>query len=184
MRVDLSPRRCALLVIDLQERLMKAIHKADRVSSRAVLMIRAAQVFGLPVIATTQYVKGLGGFVQEVSEVLEGVEPLDKVEFDCFANSGVRSVFQELPASVDTVLLVGVESHICVYQSALGARKMGLEPWIVSDAVSSRDKANHKAALRRFMQLGISFGPAEMAIYQLMRMAGTEEFKAMLPHVK
>ncbi len=180
----LEARRCALLVIDLQERLMKAINKADRVTRNTILMIRAAKVFDIPVVATTQYVKGLGGFVPEIEELLVDVPVIDKVEFNAFANQGVKESFKNLSPAIDTVLITGVESHICVYQTAVGAKMVGLEPWIVVDAISSRDKGNHKAALHRFNQLGLAFGPAEMAIYELMGRAGTVQFKAMLPYIK
>jgi isochorismate hydrolase len=84
----------------------------------------------------------------------------------------------------DTVMITGVESHICIYQTVLGALRSGFRPWIVSDAVSSRNSRHHKEAIALFHSSGICAGPAEMAIYQLLERAGTEEFRAMLKHVK
>ncbi len=180
----LNPGRCCLLVIDPQERLMKAIYKADRVIANTALMIHCAEAMEIPVIATTQYEKGLGPFVPELAELLADVTCVDKIEFNALANYNVKQVLTNLPAAVDTLIMVGVETHICVYQTAVCAIKMGYMPWIVADAVSSRKKRNTKLALSRMEAVGVSVGPAEMAVYELLGKAGTPTFKAMLPYLK
>ncbi len=172
------------MVIDPQEKLMKAIHKPDRVIKNTMLMIRCAQAFRMPIIATTQYVKGLGPFVPELAELLSDVDPIDKIEFDGFANRQVRQLVDKLPASIDTFILTGVEAHICIHQTALGAIRAGFKPWIVADAISSRNKHNHKLALSRFLSLGIPVGPAEMAMYEMLGKAGTPQFKELLQYLK
>jgi hypothetical protein len=96
----------------------------------------------------------------------------------------IRELLAALPATVDTLLLVGAEAHICIYQTAVGALQAGYRPWIVADAVSSRKKRNLRLALARMQTLGMAVGPAEMAIYELLHKAGTEPFKAMLTHLK
>jgi isochorismate hydrolase len=88
-----------------------------------------------------------------------------------------------LPESVTTLILVGVETHICIYQTAMGAMEQGLTPWVVADAVSSRTKVNYQLGLSRLNAVGAIVGPAEMIIYELLGRAGTPEFKAMLPHI-
>ena len=180
----LNPRRCSLLVIDPQERLMKAIHKADRVIRNSAVMIHCAKAMEMPIIATTQYVKGLGPFVPELAELLADVICVDKVEFNALANNNVGSILKTLPACVDTLIIVGVEAHVCIYQTAVCAIKTGYRPWIVADAVSSRKKRNTELALSRLEAIGASVGPAEMAIYELLGKAGTPTFKALLPHLK
>jgi len=180
----LNPGRCCLLVIDPQERLMMAIHKADRVIANIALMIHCAKAMEIPIIATTQYEKGLGPFVPELAELLADVTCVDKIEFNALASYNVKQVLANLPAAVDTLIMVGVEAHICVYQTAVCAIKMGYRPWIVADAVSSRKKRNAKLALSRMEAIGVSVGPAEMAVYELLGKAGTPTFKAMLPHLK
>ncbi|MBW1671146.1 MAG: isochorismatase family protein [Deltaproteobacteria bacterium] len=188
MRTDrfdiLHPRRCCLLVIDPQERLMKAIHKADRVIANTALMIHCAKTMEIPIVSTTQYEKGLGPFVPELAKLLADVTCVDKIEFNALANYNVKQILANLPAAVDTLIMVGVEAHICVYQTAVCAIKMGYKPWIVSDAVSSRKKRNTKLALSRMEALGASVGPSEMAVYELLGKAGTPTFKAMLPHLR
>ena len=180
----LNPGRCCLLVIDPQERLMKAIHKADRVIANIALMIHCAKAMEIPIVGTTQYKKGLGPFVPELAELLVDVICVDKIEFNALANYNVKQVLANLPAAVDTFIMAGVETHICVYQTAVCAIKRGYRPWIVADAVSSRKKQNAKLALSRMEAIGASVGPAEMAIYELLGKAGTPTFKTMLPHLR
>ena len=180
----LTPDRCCLFVVDPQVKLMAAIHKAERVIKNAALMIHCAKALSMPVIASTQYRKGLGPLVPELAELLTDVPVGDKTEFNALANSEIRELLAALPATVDTLLLVGAEAHICIYQTALGGLQAGYRPWIVADAVSSREKRNHRLALARMQTLGMAVGPAEMAIYELLHKAGTEPFKAMLPHFK
>jgi len=180
----LLPRRVCLMVIDPQERLMAVIDKAERVIRNICLMVECARVLKIPVLASTQYEKGLGPFVPEISKVIADAPVLDKVEFNAFANDGVRDWFAGLPASVDTVILTGVEAHICVHQTMMGALSQGFYPWVVSDAVSSRDSRHAKAAIARFHALDVAVGPAEMAVYELLGRAGTPEFKALLPHLR
>ena len=181
---ELNPRRCFLLAVDLQERLLQAVAQGSRVLDRATLMIRGAQLMGMPVVATTQYARGLGGLAQEAARLLGGIPLLDKVEFDCFASPAVRQEVAGLPAAVDTVVIVGVESHICILQTALGALRRGLRPWVVSDAVSSRAQEDHRAALARLSAAGVPWGSAEMVLYGLLKRAGTPHFKAILPYIK
>ena len=180
----LNPRRCCLLVIDPQERLMNTIHKADRVIANTSLMIHCAKAMKIPIVGTTQYKKGLGPLVPELAKMLTNVTCVDKVEFNALANYNVKQVLANLPASVDTLIMVGVEAHICVYQTAVCAIKMRYRPWIVADAISSRKKQNTKSALSRMEAIGASVGPAEMAVYELLGKAGTPTFKAMLPHLR
>ncbi len=180
----IKPERCCLFVIDPQERLMAAIYKADLVISNTQMLIHCAKTLNIPIISSTQYVKGLGPFVPELDKVLKDYPCEDKTEFNGLANPNVRRLLDDLPKTVDTLLLAGAEAHICIYQTALGIMQAGYKPWIVADAVSSREKRNAELALQRLQALGMSVGPTEMVIYELLYKAGTKEFKAMLPFMK
>ncbi len=180
----LNPRRCCLMIIDPQEKLMKAIHKAEKVVKNTSLMIHCARAFDIPILATTQYAKGLGPFVPEIAQLLDDLPSIDKMEFNAFRSADVRSYLRDLSSSIDTLLITGVEAHICVYQTAVGALNHRYRPWIIADAVSSRDKKNKKLALSRLRSMGIPVGPAEMAVYELLERAGTPEFKSLLPYLK
>jgi nicotinamidase-related amidase len=180
----LRPEQCCLYVIDPQEKLMARIHEAGRVVRNTTLMIRLAQTLELPVLVNTQYKKGIGPLVPEIADLLAGLPCPDKVTFNGLADPGVRAMVSALPETVDTMLLCGVETHICVYQTALGALQSGFKVWLVADAVSSRVPVNDRLGQQRLRDLGAVLAPAEMLIYELLQRAGTDAFKAMLPHLK
>ena len=180
----LTPQRCCLMIIDPQEKLMAAIYKAERVVQNTSLLIHCAKTLEIPILATTQYKKGLGPYVPELEELVGDVPCIDKIEFNAFASPAVNKMVNSLPKSVDTILLAGAEAHICIFQTAMGALKAGYQPWIVADAVSSREKRNVKLALSRMQALDMTVGPTEMAIYELLQKAGSPAFKAMLPYLK
>jgi nicotinamidase-related amidase len=179
----LTPAECCLHIIDPQERLMAQIHEADRVSAVIRQLIACARIIGVPIIANTQYKKGLGPYVAELEELVQGVPRPDKVEFNALAHPETLALVKGLPDTVNTLIMAGVETHICICQTALAALDMGLTPWIVADGVSSRTLRNHELGLARLAAAGAVIGPAEMIIYQLLGRAGTPEFKAVLPHI-
>lgn len=162
---------------------MAHIHEAGRVAANIVRLIECAKILQVPIFANTQHKKGLGPYVPELEEMMEGIPRPDKTEFNALANIETRALVDKLPDSVTTLILAGVETHICIYQTAMGALERGLIPWVVADAVSSRTRANHDLGLARLAAAGAIVGPAEMILYELLGRAGTTEFKAMLPYV-
>lgn len=180
----LAPARCALLVVDIQERLMPVIDGRAQVVQNALLLLRTAKVLGLPILATTQYVARIGALLPEVSAELGGVTAVDKMEFSCFGNEGFRAALARLPNTVDTLLLCGVETHICVYQTVLGGLLAGYRMWVASDGVSSRSRHNYRSGLARIRELGGVVANTEMIVYELLQRAGTPEFKELLPFLK
>jgi nicotinamidase-related amidase len=179
----LRPEQCCLHVIDPQQSLMAHIYEADRVVANISRLIQCARILNMPILANTQYKKGLGPYVPELEEMMAGVPCPDKTEFNALANLETRTLINRLPETVTTLILVGVETHICIYQTAIGALEHGLVPWVVADAVSSRTKNNYDLGLSRLAAVGASVGPAEMIVYELLGRAGTPEFKAMLPYI-
>jgi nicotinamidase-related amidase len=180
----LTPHNCCLMIVDPQERLMAAIYEAERVVRNASLLIHCAKTLEIPILATTQYKKGLGPFVPELDELLSDIPCIDKIEFNGCANPAVIKMLNSLPETVDTILLAGAEAHICIFQTAMGAMKAGYHPWIAADAISSREKRNAELAINRMQTLGMTVGPTEMAVYEILQKAGSPAFKAMLPHLK
>lgn len=163
---------------------MAHIHEAERVIQNTSLMIHLARILGFPVLANTQYEKGIGPIVPELIELLDGIPCPDKICFNGLGNGEVQNELKKLPSSVDTLLLCGVETHICVYQTAIGALQEGYKTWVVADAVSSRTPVNDQLGQERLRELGAVLAPAEMIIYELLQRAGTDKFKAMLPYLK
>lgn len=180
----LAAEQCALMVIDIQERLMPVIDDQARVTARSVLMIRSARELGLPVLATTQYAARIGPLLLPVVEALAGVAAVDKLEFDGFRNQAVQEALGRLPRQVNTILICGVETHICVYQTVLGGLQAGFKMWVAADAMSSRTPENHAIGLERIRAAGGVVASTELIIYDLLGQAGTPAFKALLPFLK
>lgn len=179
----LRPEDCALAVIDIQEKLLAAIFEKERLVRNAQLLVRLADILSLPIIVSTQYEKGLGKTIDEISMMLPTMKPVDKLEFGCFGNSDYCSAVGKLE-NRNTLLLCGMESHICVTQTALGALNQGLNIHVAADAVSSRTETNWKIGLNRMQAAGAVISSTEMMIYELLGKSGTPAFKEMLKHLK
>lgn len=182
-RRPLHPSECALIVIDIQEKLLPPIFEKDRLLRNGQLLIRLANILAIPIVATTQYAKGLGNTVAEIKELLPGAA-IDKNAFSCFGSDAFCSAIKRLPGQRNTVLLCGMESHICVTQTALAALREGYLVHVASDAVSSRTEWNWKIGLERMRAAGAVISSTEMMIYELLQESGTEAFKKMLHYLK
>jgi nicotinamidase-related amidase len=183
VRQPLNSRQCALVVIDIQEKLLPPIYEKERMVRNSQLLIRLAKILSLPIMATTQYSKGLGPTVPEIASLLPEVTPMDKLEFGCFGNSGFCSSIAQL-SKRNTLLLCGMETHICVLQTALGALNQGYIVHVAADAVSSRAELNWKLGLQRMRDAGAVISSTEMMIYELLGKSGSPEFREMLKYLK
>ena len=183
-RRTLDPTQCALLVIDIQEKLIPAIAKRDEVVRNCQILIRMAGILQIPVLLSTQYVRGLGATVPEIAGLLESVPPIDKMSFGCFGSDEFCSALRKLPGHRTTALLCGIEAHICVTQTALGALQNGYMVHVAADAVGSRTEQNYQLGLRRMEAAGAVISSTEMMMYELLRRSGTAQFKEMLSYIK
>src|ERR1700694_3065865 len=178
-RRPLDPQHCTLLVIDIQEKLLPPIYEKDRLVRNSQLLIRLARILSLPILVSTQYAKGLGQTIPEIASLAPGVEATDKLEFGCLANSEFCSTLATVKGR-DTLLLCGMETHICVMQTALGALNQGHIVHVAADAVSSRTELNWKLGLQRMRDAGAVISSTEMMIYELLGKSGSPAFKEML----
>jgi nicotinamidase-related amidase len=183
-RQPLQADHCALLVIDIQEKLLPPIFNNESVIRNAQLLIRLANILRLPTFATTQYEKGLGPTVEDIASLLPAQTSMDKLEFSCFGSDRFCSAMKSLPGARNTVLLCGMETHICVMQTALAALDKGYLVHVAADAVGSRAEFNWKIGLERMRDAGCVISTTEMMMYELLRQSGTAEFKEMLKHLK
>jgi nicotinamidase-related amidase len=183
-RRPLEAEHCALLVIDIQQKLLPPIFQKEQLVRNAQLLIRAAGILKIPALVSTQYAKGLGGTVPEISSLLAGTEAIDKTLFSCFGSDAFCALLKRLPGQRNTLLLCGMESHICVAQTALGALREGYLVHVASDAVSSRTEWNWKVGLERMRAAGAVISSTEMMIYELMRSSSSTSFKELLPFLK
>jgi nicotinamidase-related amidase len=184
-RQALDAGKCALIVVDIQEKLLPPIFQKEQLLRNSKLLIRAATVLKIPTIMSTQYAKGLGKTVPEIASLLPEIEAIDKDQFSCFGSDVFCSLLKRLHGSNrNTLLLCGMESHICVAQTALAALRDGYLVHVASDAVSSRTEWNWKVGLERMRAAGAVISSTEMMIYELMRSSVSPAFKEMLPHLK
>src|SRR5271169_1334980 len=183
-RRQLESDQCALIVVDIQEKLLPPIFQKEQLVRNSQLLIRAAGVLKIPAIVSTQYAKGLGKTVPEVASLLPESEAIDKDRFSCFGSDAFCTLLKRLPGNRNTLLLCGMESHICVMQTALAALREGYLVHVGSDAVSSRTEWNWKIGLGRMHAAGAVISSTEMMIYELMRSSSSPAFKEMLPHLK
>jgi len=197
-----------LVVIDIQERLLPAIHDKERVVRHARILIQGARILGLPLFLTEQYRHGLGPTVPEIAEAVAGgavtggavsetratstthqplvttapSAPLEKLTFSA---AGVPACEQGLAArGVKDVVLCGIEAHVCVCQTCLDLLARGFRVFVVADAISSRTPENHRLGLERMRDAGAAVVSTEMVLFEMLERAGTAEFKQILTLVK
>src|SRR5271169_839275 len=183
-RRPLEPDQCALIVVDIQERLLAPIWEKERLIRNAQLLIRLAGILKIPALVTTQYTKGLGKTVPEIATLLPETPTIDKLMFSCFGSDVFCSLLKRLPGQRTTLLLCGMEAHICIMQTALGALREGYLVHVACDAVSSRTELNWHIGLDRMRATGAILSSTEMMIYGLLRSSGAPAFRKLLPYLK
>ena len=170
-----------LLIVDVQERLLPAMFEAERVLRNCALLARAARRLELPVVVTEQYPEKLGLTVALLAEALGKIAPISKMLFSACTENTLSALRD---SGRSTVLLCGLETHVCVLQSALDLIENGFTVFVPGNAVSSRYESDKIAGLERMRHAGVIPSSTESAIFELLRQAGTPEFKALLPLLK
>ncbi len=183
-RRPLEADQCALIVIDIQQKLLPPIFQKEQLVKNSQLLIRLAGILKMPALVTTQYSQGLGPTVPEIASLLPETQAIDKQMFSCFGSDVFCSVLKRMPGTRNTVILCGMESHICVTQTALAALREGYIVHVASDAVSSRTEWNWKIGLDRMRSAGAVISSTEMVMYELLRSSGAPAFKQLLPYLK
>ena len=180
----LDPGKTALLVIDVQEKLARLMHAREETFAAMVQVVEGARALGLPAVWCEQYPEGLGSTVQELAGPLlaQGLTPIPKRTFSCWAHPPIRDALRATGAQ--DVLVIGIEAHVCVYQTACDLRAAQLGVEVVTDAVSSRTPANRELGLRRIQQAGGRLTSAEMCLFELLGKAEGPAFKTNSKLVK
>jgi len=171
-----------LVVVDVQDKLLHAIHDWQTVLDNTIRMVKFAQALGVPVMVTEQYPKGLGPTNAQVRELFPDFGAIEKTSFSCFGADGLHDVL--LALEVKTLVLVGIEAHICVEQTAIDALARGYNVQIIYDAVGSRSLENKELGINKIRQVGGIISGVEIALYEWLERAGTTEFKNILPLIK
>ena len=180
----LDPSDTQLLVVDLQVKLLPLIQGHEQVAATCARMIRAADVFGLPVTVTEQYPQGLGPTHAQVRDALGtvGHTQFEKMSFSCCGDEAVKNHLGSVGRN--QILVCGIEAHVCVQQTVLDLLNLGWEPFVLADGVSSRVEFDYDIALLRMQQGGAVVTTCESVLFELAGLSSTEQFKRVLSLVK
>ena len=174
--------KAGLLVIDIQEKLLPLIHEKERLIQNSVRLIKAAQILSVPIFVTEQYRKGLGLTDKQVASAITGFAPIEKVTFSSCGAEGLVPALKE--RGLTDLLLCGMEAHICVLQTCLDLLDQGFNVFVVTDAISSRDPHNSSVAVDRMSAAGAVNVTIEMALFEMLERAATDDFKQILALVR
>ncbi len=181
-RFSLDHNNAVLLIVDIQDRLATVMEARDEVVGNCLHLIELAKMLNIPVVLTEQYPKGLGQTVSEIREALPSYRPIEKLTFSC---CGEPSFLEEInKLGKKTIILVGMETHICVLQTCIGLLNKGLNVHLVRDAVCSRTEQNRETGVKFMHDAGAVVTCTETVLFQLLKVAGTEEFKAISKRIK
>jgi len=181
MLVDV--RRSGLLLVDFQARLFSAMTPAvASLLPRLLLLVQAARLLDIPLVVTRQYPRGLGPLLPEVTQALPpDLQPIDKMTFSCCAEPGLEPLF---PADRDQILIAGIETHVCVLQTAFELHGLGKIPFVLDDVCASRSLNDHTRALARMNQGGIAITTVESVVFEWLRTAKHPRFREIIQAVK
>lgn len=168
--------RSQLLIVDLQQKLVPVIPESAELLQTAAFLLTAAQVMNVPVVVSEQYPKGLGSTVPEIAEHNVSKTVFEKLKFSA-ADRLLQSGFVEDSETRQQVVVAGIETHICVLQTAMELLAAGKQVFVVQDAVGSRHAADQASALNRIRQAGGTVCCAESVVFEWCGVAGTDEFR-------
>ena len=185
IRMDrLDADRAGVLIIDLQEKLLPLIRDADRILTATECLLNGAREFDIPLMATEQYVRGLGPTCRRIGDLLQefNATVVEKPTFSACGHEPVRKLLRDRECT--QILIAGVEAHICVLQTALDLAAMDYQVYVCADAIGSRGQWDMNMALERMRHAGITVGTVDSALFEICNRCDTERFKALLPHIK
>lgn len=178
----ISRNEAVLVVIDIQERLFQAMPDQENLLANAAKTIKGAKLFNLPVVVTEQTPEKLGRTIPALLEELAGIDCIGKKSFSAWGQNEFRENLQKL--GHPKVIIIGVESHVCVYQTTLDLINKGFEVHVVADAVSSRTRENRDLGITAMQRAGAYLTSTEMVLFEIMRSADGTEFKGLQKIVK
>lgn len=180
MRIDREDSTA--LVVDIQEKLFPHMFQKELFLQRCLVLLEGLKILGIPVIRTEQYPRGLGPTLREIHQVVKPEASMEKISFSCCDEPDFRMALEQ--SGRKKILICGIETHVCILQTALDLLHAGYLPVIVTDCVSSRREEDKRVALQRMGQEGAILTTSESLLFELTRFAGTEQFKAISKLVK
>jgi nicotinamidase-related amidase len=178
----LEANSLVLLIIDVQGKLSGMVHQKERILDNMQRLIKGIKVFEIPVMITEQYPQGLGATLSEITGLLPEVKRLPKISFSCCGDDNILRELKSLNRK--QVLISGIESHVCVYQTAVDLVKLGFEVYVVTDTISSREPENRRIAFYLMNKAGATLTSTETVLFELLKIAKGEKFKAISQIVK
>ena len=178
----LTAENTLLLVVDVQGNLAHVMNDRETLFKSIINMIQGARVLGIEMLVTEQNPLGLGPTIPEISEHLKNIEPISKFSFSCCDNDQFMQALNSVKP--ENIVIAGIESHICVYQTARDLAKLEYNIQILSDAVSSRTAENKLIGLERSKAAGAGITSVETVLFELLKDAQRKEFKEILNIVK
>lgn len=173
----LNKEESILLLIDVQEKLTHFVLNHEVLVERCEWLLKFAQKMDVPILVSEQYPKGLGPTIEQLRPYFTQQECIDKVHFSCMSDSQYVQRLKQYHKK--QLVLIGIEAHVCVLQTALEMKEQGFDVFVVVDAVSSRGEQNLKYGLKRMKQEGVHLVTSEMVFFEWIRKAGTPEFKSL-----
>ena len=173
---------CSLTVIDVQGKLAQLMHDKEALFKNIGVLIQTAGILDIPILWCQQAPDALGPTLPEIAELLSGSEPINKSCFSCWRSGQFRSALTS--ASRRQMILCGIETHVCVYQTAMDLAADHYDVTVVADAVSSRKSENKRIALERMSRAGIKISSTEMTLFELLRDAKHPKFKQIARLIK
>ncbi len=172
----------ALLIVDIQEKILAAMKNPDSVIENTLKLIKGFKILNVPIFYTEQYPKGLGPTAVKLSQELQGLRSIPKMSFSCF---GADNLFERLiDNKIAQVVVVGIEAHVCVQQTVLDLLASKFQVDVPADAVSSRNTLDYETALRRMQRHNAEITTTESVLFELLNICGTEEFKEISNIIK
>ena len=179
----LNERNTQILIIDIQERLINAVYNKDKIEKKATILANAAAILGIPVIVTEQYPKGLGNTIQSIKDGLgENAAYFEKTSFSVLENPAIASALDK--SARKQIVIFGIETHICVSQTATALLAKGYDVTVISDASSSREECEHNAGLERIKENGGHVITTEIALFEWLKGARHIKFKEIQNLIK
>lgn len=178
----LQADRTVLVVVDIQEKFRDLIHGMDKVVDNSSRLIQFCQALDIPIVVTEHYPRGLGVTISEVRRQFKTFPVIEKIHFSCCGDNNFNQKLKKLGR--DQIMLCGIETHVCIYQTAFDLLHQGKQVAVAVDAVSSCSPTDREIGLKRMSELGIQSMSAQMMMFEILRKAGTEQFKKVAPILK
>ena len=178
----LKAENTVLIVVDVQGKLAQLMYDKETLFANLQKIIKGIQVLEIPILWAEQNPKGLGPTIPEVADLLTDNNPMSKIEFSCCRNEDILQALES--TGCKQVLLCGIETHVCIFQTAMDLISADYEVEVIAEAVSSRTLANKELALQKMRDKGVSLTSVEMALFELLGAARGDRFKEILKIVK